>query len=278
MKTIPIALAEHMDGGSTSLADLLKVTRTDGQVFAFTSWSSDLSVDGVDYLAGPGLDVSGIVIAAGLAVDNLELTTLDDGTTFTSDDVLAGRWRNAEIVISRCNARSVLDGVEIRVSGTIGKVYLREGYVVAELRGLQQILQQPIGSVSSPTCRARLGDERCTESLVPWTHTGTVTSVTSNRAFTASGLTQADDYFGNGILTWTSGPNIGLSFQVKTHAVGGVITLMLLLLFDVDVGHTFSIVAGCRNRLEDCRDKFDNVHNMQAEPHLPGVDNLTSPA
>lgn len=277
MIVTPVALAADMALGSTSLAWLLKVVRTDAQVFAFTSWSRDLQVGGVTYRAGPGLDVSGMVTAAGLAVDNLELTTLDDGSTFTSADVLTGKWRSATFTISRCNARATGNGVQVRMAGTIGNVALREGYVVAELRGLQQILQEPIGSVSSPTCRARLGDSLCTVNLASWTHSATVTAVTSNQLFTASGLAQAADYFGNGILTWTSGPSLGLSYQVKTHAAGGVLTLMLPPLLTVAIGHTFSILAGCRKRLEDCRDKFANILNMQAEPHLPGVDALSKP-
>lgn len=277
MRTIPIALATHMAQGSTTLAYLLKVTRVDGQVFAFTSSASDILADGVHYRAGPGLDVSGLVTTAGLAVDNLELTTLDDGTTFTRADVLTGKWRNAAFTIARCNARAPGDGVDVVMAGTIGNVALREGHVVAELRGLQQILQQPIGSVSSKTCRARLGDALCTVNLASWTHSASVTAVASNQVFTASGLAQAADYFGEGILTWTSGPSAGLSYKVKTHATVGVLTLMLPPLLTVAVGHAFTIVAGCRKRLEDCRDKFNNVLNMQAEPHLPGVDALSSP-
>jgi len=277
MIVTPVALAADMALGSTSLAWLLKVVRTDAQVFAFTSWSSDIDVDGVTYRAGPGLDVSGMVTAAGLAVDNLELTTLDDGSTFTSADVLTGKWRSAAFTISRCNARATGNGVQVRMAGTIGNVALREGYVVAELRGLQQILQEPIGSVSSRPCRTRLGSPLCTVDLAPWTHTASVTSVASNQVFTASSLAQAADYFGEGILTWTSGPSADLSFKVKTHAGGGVLTLMLPPLLTVAVGHSFSIVAGCRKRLEDCRDKFNNVLNMQAEPHLPGIDAITSP-
>lgn len=276
MRTIPIALASHMAQGSTTLANLLKVTRRDGEVYAFTSSASDLLIDGVHYRSGPGLDISGIVAAAGLAVDNLELTTLDDGTTFTREDVLTGKWRNAAFTIGRCNFRSVSDGVEIRMAGTIGNVALREGHVVAELRGLQQILQQPIGAVTSKTCRARLGDDLCTVNLASWTHSATVTSVTNNQQFTASGLTQADDYFGEGILTWTSGPSTGLPYKVKLHSTGGVLTLLLPTLLTVEVGHGFDIVAGCRKRREDCRDKFANILNMQAEPDLPGIDALTS--
>ena len=286
MKTIPAALAAHLALDTTTLAFLLQITRSDAQVFAFTSALDDVTIAGVTYRSAPGLSVSNIVMAAGIGVDNLELTTLDDGTTFTRQDVLSGIWRNASFQISRYNWASPTDGLEPIMYGTIGNVQLRLGQIVAELRGLQQYLQQPIGNLTSKTCRARLGDSLCTVNLAAYTFTAAVTSVTSSQIFTASALAQAADYFGSGVLTWTGGGNALLSAQVKTHAAGGVLTLSLPMLVPVVVGDTFSIVAGCRKRhdrtaakpagVSDCLDKFNNVPNFQGEPHLPGIDAITS--
>lgn len=277
MKTLPSGLAAHVALGTTTLGYLLKITRVDDEVFAFTSSDAgDVTVGGTLYKSAPGLDVSDIAVASGLAVDNLELTTLDDGSTFSHADVLAGVWRNASFQIMRYNRANPADGVEPIMYGTLGNVNLRLGNIVVELRGLQQYLQQPIGSVTSRTCRARLGDAMCTKALGPLTASGTVTSVTSNQVFTDSGLTQVEDYFGDGILTWTSGAKTSLAQKVKTHATGGVITLSLPMLLEVTIGDTFSIVAGCRKRLEeDCVVKFNNVLNFQGEPHLPGIDVIT---
>jgi len=274
MKTLPALLDTHIASGTTTLADLLKITRKDGAVYAFTSAADDVTIGGVTYIASQGLDISSLEVSASLAVDNLELTTLDDGTTFTHADVLSGKWRNADFVISRYNWASPADGVEVRMTGTVGDVRLLRGSIVAELRGLQQALQQPIGSVTSKTCRARLGDAMCGVNLATYTFTGGVTTATSNQTFTDSTKAQAADYFAEGILTWTSGPNTGLSVKVKTFAAG-VFTLSLPMLLTVAVGNTFSVVAGCQKRLEDCRDKFNNILNFQGEPHLPGIDALT---
>ena len=275
MKTLPALLDAHYSAGTTTLADLLKITRTDGEIFAFTSAADDVTISAQLYTSAQGLNISSIEVSAGFAVDNLELTTLDDGTVFTKLEVLAGVWRNADFIISRYNWQTPTDGVEVRMAGTIGEVHLHRGYITAELRGLQQYLQQPIGSVSSKTCRARLGDALCTKSLTSFTHTGTVTSAASKQVFTASAMAQAADYFAEGILTWTNGVNNGLAVKVKTFA-SGVFTLMLPMLQTISVGNTFSVVAGCRKRMaEDCATKFDNVLNFQGEPHLPGIDEMT---
>lgn len=288
MKTLPAALAAHYATGATTTAYALRVTRTDGEVFGFTSATESATIDGVLYDATQGLDISSIVTSAGFAVDNLELTTLDDGTLFTATDVLGGRWQNAAFLIFRYNWASVDDGSEPIMAGTVGNVELRRGSIVAELRGLQQYLQQPIGNVTTRTCRARFADfpsanqnNLCRLTAADYTETGEVTAVTSRQVFTVDfgslSPSPPEDYFGEGVLTWTSGTHQGLRVKVKSYTAAGVVGLMLPLPADPEVGATFEIVAGCRKRLqEDCRDKFDNVLNFQGEPHLPGVDFLTA--
>ena len=278
MKTLPAPLAAHIASGSTTLGYLLRVTRVapDNIVFAFTSAQEDVTYNAIVYRASPGLDVSSIQISSGASVDNLELTTLDDESTFTRTEVLGGLWRNAVFIISRYNYMNISDGVEDIMAGTFGEIKYLRGKLVIELRGLQQYLQQPIGEVTSPTCRARLGDVRCSINLAVWTVSSTVTSVTNAQNFTASGLTQVADYFGEGLLTWESGPSIHMSQKVKTHAAGGIIQLSLPMFSAIAIGHTFSITAGCRKRpTQDCRNKFNNILNFQGEPHLPGQDALT---
>jgi uncharacterized phage protein (TIGR02218 family) len=272
MRSIPGPLATHYAQGSTSTAWLLRITRTDGQVFAFTSAAED---------------VTSIVLSAGLSVANLELTTLDDGTLFTTASIQSGRWNNAAVLISRYNWASPSDGTDPLFGGTIGTITSASGIVTAELRHLTQYLQQPVGAVVSANCRARLGDANCKVNLATYTHAATVTSVTSQQVFAASSLGQAADYFGNGLVRWTSGTKAGLEMLVKAHALGGVITLALPSVIPILVGDTFDAVAGCRQRhvrssanpsgVSDCVDKFNNILNFQGEPHAPGVDALTSP-
>lgn len=276
MKVIPIALAAHYASGSRTLAYGLKITRLDGQVFAYTSADVDVTLSGVLYSAGPGLNISQIVTSAGHAVDNLELSTLDDGTTFTALDVLSGRWTNAAFAIDRFNWAAPEDGSERLITGTLGNVTRSRGSIVAELRGLQQYLQQPIGAVTSKTCRARLGDAACGVNLTPHTYASTVTAVTNNQTFTISLTGQAVDWFTDGVLTFTSGANAGQRQKVKSYTAGAV-QLSLPMLSTVAVGNAVSIVAGCRKRkVEDCAGKFANVLNFQGEAEVPGINHLTA--
>jgi uncharacterized phage protein (TIGR02218 family) len=277
MRTIPTDLQTHYASGCTTVAWGFRVTRTDAAVYAFTSAQRAVTIGGVEYLAAPGLDVASLASSAGFGVDATELTILADDVLITTADILAGRWDGAGFVLFVFNWADLTDGIDIRMVGTLGVVQPRNGAFVVELRGLQQYLQQPVGAVSTKTCRARLGDTLCAKVLTSFTVTGTITSVTSSQVFADSARTEADAYFAEGILTWTGGDNDGLSQKVKTWVqAGGVFTLSVPMVAPVQIGDTYSVVAGCRKRLdEDCRLKFDNVLNFQGEPHRPNIDAIT---
>lgn len=286
MKSIPAGLLAHYATGSTKLALAVRITRSDGEVIGITSHERDHDIDGVTYIAAHGMEASQVITTAGLAVDNLEMRTLDDGTIFDRADVLAGRWAGARFLVFRYCWADVSLGIEPLMAGVVGNVTLQQGMVVTELRGMQQYLQQAVSNVTTKTCRARFADyptpngkNLCGIDADHWIESGTVTGVTSRAVFTASGIANAGtaDYYGEGVLTWLTGASAGLKQKVRTHATGGVFTLILPMKADIEVGDTFEVIAGCRGRLqEDCRDKFDNVLNFQGEPHLPGVDALTA--
>ena len=276
MKTPPADFATHIATRETSLATALKITRSDEAVYGFTTHDVDDTISGVVYSANPGLMITDIVIAANAAVGNLELTTLHDGTLFTTADLIAKVWSNAAFEIFRYNWANIANGIDVLLTGTLGEPQLLQNTITIELRDLRQYLQQPIGEVSSKTCRARLGDAKCTKDLTAFTYTGTLTHTTSNQVFRDSARGEAVNWFDEGEITFTSGPNTGRAAKVKSHAADGTFTLALPLLGTVAIGHTYSVIAGCRKRLsEDCATKFSNVLNFQAEPHRQGINDLT---
>lgn len=285
MRSPPAAITTHYNTRKTTMAHAIKITRTDAVVYGFTEHDVDDTVSGQLYSSRPGLQISSIVIAAGLATGNLKLTTLHDGSVFTTAEIHGKVWSNAAWSIIRYNWASLSDGADTILSGTFGEVELGENEVEVELRDLRQYLQQPVGDVTSKTCRYRLGSTSanagglCLKSIsgAPWTVSGTLTGVTSNQVFQDTGRAEAADYFGEGQLTWTGGNNSGLTVKVKSFASGGTFTLSLPMLSTVQVGDTYTAVVGCRKRLEeDCRDKFANQLNFGGEPHAPGLNAITA--
>lgn len=293
MKQIPAALQAHYDSGGTCLASAILIMRTDGKVFAFTSHDLPLILDvrswGIDSTAlmfdcKQGLSASGITSTSGFSVDNLEMTTLDDGSLFVREEVMAGLWQNAEYRLFRYRwdvaLPTIANDVEILMRGWLGEITLGAATLTLELRGLKQKLQQSLGMVSQKTCRSRLGATglaQCNRSLVDLTHAATVTAVSDKRTFTINGG-MPDDYFGEGLMTWNTGANAGLTQKVRSHSAAGVVTLVLPMVLPIAVGDQLTAVAGCRKRLaEDCAGKFANAINFQGEPHRPNPDEITRP-
>lgn len=293
MKQIPAALQAHYDSGSTCLASAILLKRTDGKVFAFTSHDQPLVLDvstwGIDNRAlvfdcKQGLSASGITATSGFAVDNLELTTLDDGSLFVSEEVAAGLWQNAEFRLFRYRwdvaQPTIANDVEPLMRGWLGEITLGAATLTVELRGLKQKLQQALGMVSQKTCRSRLGATglgQCNRDMTHLTHTVTVVDVVDKRTFVINGG-MPNDYFGEGLMTWETGANAGLTQKVRSHIAGGVVTLVLPMVLPIAVGDQLAAVAGCRKRLtEDCVGKFANAINFQGEPHRPNPDEITRP-
>jgi uncharacterized phage protein (TIGR02218 family) len=294
-KSIGAGLLTHYLERCTTIAHALRVTRSDGVVKAYTTYRVDQTINGVTYLSSPGLDVSQLEQTSGFAVATINLTTLDDGEVFTFFDLMSRVWENSSYTIFRYN---YLDSniaslgsvpIDTMSTGTIGVITRARNMVSAELRDLRQKLQHNIGESSSKLCRNRLGDARCgvvlTGSPNQFTAFGSVSAVDSNQVFYAANRNEAVGWYDDGELTWTTGPNAGLTMAIKAYEDAGSpssstkkFTLKFQCIGTVAVGNAFSLVAGCRKRLEeDCVAKFNNGRRHGGEPHRPLMDDLTKP-
>lgn len=274
MKSIGASLLAHIQGEVTTIATCWRVTRVDGEVFGFTDHSESISIDGVTYIASTGYTATAIQSGSGLNVDNLDVEGALDSETITDEDLLAGLWDFAAIEIFVVNYNDLTMGSMNLRTGNLGAVRTGKGMFVAELRGMMQRLQQSVGRLVMPACNADLGDSRCGIDLSVFTN-GTVSSsvdaVASQRAFVASGLTQATAWFDGGLVTWLTGLNVGLQMEVKSFIFGGSVSLFLPMPFAIAASDTFTITKGCDKSLATCRDTFDNVINFRGFPHLPGI-------
>ena len=101
-----------------------------------------------------------------------------------------------------------------------------------------------------------------------------ISTVTSNREFVVTYTGDAPDILlTGGLVTWLTGANIGLPpMEVKTWVLSTkTVVLFLPMGFDLAVGDTMKISAGCAKDVATCRDTFDNIFNLQAEPYVPGT-------
>lgn len=273
-KSLSAGMLSHIAGATTSLAWAATLTRTDGQVFRYTSGTRNITIGANLYLAQPGFAVSDITSTLGLSVDTLQMLVLatDD---LTRADFLTGRWDGCRVELAQYNWAAPADGFIPWPTFTVANTEPIQGGFSLELRDLRQPLQQDYTRATGKTCPYRLGDARCAKDLTAFTFAFTVTGVTSRSIFTCSALAQAADYFSSGELVFADGLHGGLRLLVRNHGAGGVITLAVPLIDDVVIGQTGTIVAGCLRRFdEDCKTKFSNVLNFGGHKDTPSVAEL----
>lgn len=287
MRTVSPALAAHIAGNSTTMAVCWKVTRTDGQVFGFTSHDEDIDLEGVTYVATQGISRTAIEGSTKLQAVNSEAIGFLDSAAITDADLKAGMWDHAEVRIFEVNWADLSMGALKQLRGRLGEVLVEGGGYKAELRGIADALNKSIGEIVTPGCTAILGDARCTVDLTDYTAEGEVTSVADARRTFDTDLASATvrltpsstgtppaGYFDAGLLEWLTGANAGRLIEVKTSAADGRLRLQLEMVDDIAPGDTFSIKAGCVKSREVCVEKFGNVINFRGFPDLPGVDKM----
>lgn len=360
--TCLLAVLRHLNTDSPPALVTYGFTDHDEAV-SITGWTGDDAVLNGTYEADSGFTPKAIATSDALNVDNTEVEALLVSPSITEADLRAGLWDFATIYIFEVNYRDLTMGPIYKRVGWLGEVSAGRLSFRAELRGLMQLYTRSLVELTSPMCRAKLGDARCKVDLAgspTYTFGAAVTDVNDdNQTFGAAALTQSgptsglaitnvsnanpgvvtmlDDslhlvegqpvtlsgivgpstlntvtvahnpsgntfelgidtsdtglypayvsggtvtplgsgagYFDFGIVTWRTGANEGLSMEVKAF-VPGQVTLALPMSYEIQIGDTFDITAGCDKSLTTCRDKFHNVVNFRGEPYLPGTDKV----
>lgn len=273
VKAISPALLTHIQSGMTSLSTLWLITRKDSAIFCFTDSDSDITYMGNTYLASTGYTPSAVDTSIGLNVDNMEIDGVIDSTTITDADLIAGLWDYATINVMRVNRRNLAAGHMTLRTGTLGEVKAGRTAFQAELRGLTQPMQQPIGNVYSSSCRADFGDSRCGMNIALYQVTGTVTSADSNRVFHDTGRTEASETFSLGKVTFTSGANNGRSMEIKRFTTGGTFEFQESMPYPIAIGDTYTAQWGCPKTPAACTAR-GNIINFRGFPFVSGRDKL----
>ena len=104
-------LLTHFGLESTTLATLWKITRKDSTIQGFTNHDDDIVYDGVTYLASTGFTPSEIALNSNFSVPNHDVESVLDSAVIDGDDLLAGLYDYAEVIIMLINYESVADGV-----------------------------------------------------------------------------------------------------------------------------------------------------------------------
>ena len=284
MRLIPAGLG--IEGTHQTHCLLVRVERRDGTVLGFTDHDRDLTYNGETYESAASFEPSAIEASEGTRVGTLQFLGVLDSQRIREVDLLAGLYGDARVDVFLVNWKQqpLTDAVLLWPS-YIGEIQFGSNRWTAQLNDMVQRLQTVIGDLTSPTCRVRaLFDAQCsppgnttpTSNPAAFRHTLAVTEIRSARVLVFGGDANPSDYYRYGRVAWLTGANAGLQMEVKEHTQepgGAVVTLQLPFPFQVALGDTAMLEAGCDRRFaESCVAKFQNGINFRGEPHLPGTD------
>lgn len=284
MKMATRELIDLLHGSDEFLmADLFRITLSNGQILRHTNADMPVAWDGQTYEAHKLIIKRGATrVAVGLDVDSntLEIAAEPDyrleGLQW-SEAALGGALDGARVVIERIffSDWTTPVGAVVIFSGRVSDVSGSRSAVKVDVKSDIELL-----NVSSPRniyqagCMRTLYDGGCKVNREKFTVNGRVTANSTTGTELACNLTQADGWFNQGVIKFTSGRNAGLSRTVKEHK-GGRLSFALRLPFPPQSGDVFKIYPGCDKRQETCGKKFDNIVHFRGFPYIPAADTIT---
>ncbi|KIC49100.1 DUF2163 domain-containing protein [Tateyamaria sp. ANG-S1] len=267
----------HAATGVTTLCRAWAISRKDGKTFGFTDHDTELTFDGVTFRADTGLSAAALAQSTGLSVDNTEALGVLTDASVREDEIEAGRFDNAEVRAWLVNW-SDPDVRWLQFRGTIGELRRSGGAFHAELRGLTEALNRPLGRIYQKPCTAVLGDRACRFNLdLPgYRHEGPADRVINGRVFEWDDLAGFEpQWFMRGRLDVLSGAAAGLWGMIKRDVFeSGVRRIELWEAIRADIGpeDQVRLTVGCDKRFDTCRLQFNNLINFQGFPDLPSDD------
>jgi uncharacterized phage protein (TIGR02218 family) len=272
MKSASAALIALLATDNFLMADLYTFTLNNGTIYRFTNYDIDIIWNGVSFTKnGLSFQRNGTKITTGVEVDTLDITVYQKDTSFEGIGIL------------RVVANGGLDGSDFKLERLffddpltpIGSIWMFSGRVsqceatryeakITVNSDLELLnVQMPRNLFQAP-CIHTPYDTGCG---IPKTGVaGTIISV-NGTTFGVS-IYNADSYYDEGMIEFTSGSNTGAKRTIKNQ-VSNLVTVTLGLSSTVNIGDTIKLYAGCDRTQATCQNKFNNLLNFRGFPYVP---------
>lgn len=252
----------------------LRIVCGNGTAIRVTRYPKDLTMsNGQVYLTGSGFDFTGYESTASLSPSAIDLEGILGFAGVTREAVASGVFDGARAYLFACDYLNPIEDHEPIVASFLGKATLTDSGYTFEEMALIDALNQSVGKTYMAQCPKTFGGQEyagCKIALGPLTVSGTLTAVTRGTQFADNTRPEAADYFSLGTVQFTSGANAGLKpLEIKSFSAGGGIVTFEPFYFQPAIGDAYVMTPGCRKRLEDCRDKWNNVVNFGGFPNMP---------
>ncbi|MBI3144739.1 MAG: phage BR0599 family protein [Pseudogulbenkiania sp.] len=252
----------------------LRIVPTFGPVIRLTHYPHDMTMsNGQVYKAFQGNDFTGYTSGSGMSPAMVDLEGVADLAGISKDAVISGVYDGARCYLFATTWKTPIEDEEEIVASIFGKTTIIDDKYRIEEMSLIDALNQSVGETYGPACKKVFGSQSyagCKVDLGPITITGTVTAISSSSVFRDAARTEVADWFAAGTIRFTTGANAGLSpIEVKRYEADGTIEIFEPFHYPVQIGDAYEMTPGCRKRLEDCRDKWNNVVNFLGFSFVP---------
>lgn len=260
----------------------MRIECRNGTVVRILEYPYDMLIGGNLYKADAGYKFTGTQTGTTFSPGSIDLESfIGLSPEITLANIQAGIFDRARVYVFVTDWANPVEDDEEIMQGIFGKVRIEDNHYRTEVMQLIDLLNTTVGDSFSALCSLVFGGQEfggCKVDVDALEVTGTLTSVTSGFLFADSSRAEADDYFGAGTLWFTTGANTGVAAQrVKDFTnAGGVLEMNEPFPYAPAVGDAYVLRPGCRKRLEDCRDKWDNVPRRRAFDWVPGTRFLNS--
>ncbi|MFD1197636.1 DUF2163 domain-containing protein [Brucella gallinifaecis] len=272
MIPVPPQLESHLKGEVTTHCFAWLIRRSDQIVMGFTDHDRTLDLDGISCEPLTGLNSSEASTTLGLAIAGGDVEGVLSSSRISETDIEQGRFDGARVETYLVNWNRPDQHMLLR-RWTVGAITRTDGRFVMELKGAAAAFDSVCGRRVLRQCDAVLGDQRCgvNTSDPRFFADGSVTRAAGSM-LSVTGLDGfASGWFSLGLLTWTSGDNLGRSVHVVAQS-GNSLSLTESPVLTARPGDSFRLVAGCDKSFATCKAKFANGTNFRGFPHLPGND------
>lgn len=285
MKTASAELIAFLNSSTAFImADLWTVTTFEGTVYRWTSFGYPLTVDAQTFACPPsapivnrgltrsaiGLEVSTLALNlgvgdAGFAIGGVSLPLLAE----------QGFFDNATVLLERLFMPTVGDtslGTVILFQGEVAQVETTSTSVALTIKSdMEKLSRQMPRNLFMPACVHVLFDAGCALTRASFLETGEVVAgLTPTALLFRTDLTEANGYFDQGAIEFTSGALNGVARPVKAYLnANGLTQLAVSLPQAPTVGDTFEIIPGCDKSMATCDTKFTNLEHYRGFPFVP---------
>lgn len=271
----------HFDSVVSTLAYVVKITRIDGIILGMTSLNFNLAIDGVTYTANSAVDPTAVTQKVNLSTDNIQLKALIESNQVTAEDLLNGKYENAEVIcalVDFMNLPSLITDGIVLLQGRVGEVEVADDFYTFEVRSLSEELARPLTNKASTVCPYEFGDSSTCQlnlALAGYERTGVnVSSGAGTRVFIDTVLNE--QRFIGGVFKFTSGVNAGKEFEIRE--INGSEVRFTTTFTGIVGGSTANITGFCPKTEAGCIERNNHINFggfLVGGRFMPGLSRIT---